>query len=83
MKAVVMREFGGPEVLRYEDVETPAVGPGDVLVEVRAVTVNRTLDMVVRENKYVRSPKLPHILGVDPSGVIVAVGADDGALAST
>ena len=76
MKAVVMRAFGGPEVLRYETVETPETGPHDVLVEVRAVTVNRTLDMVVRENNYVREPKLPHILGVDPSGVIVAVGAN-------
>ena len=76
MKAVVMREFGGPEVLKYEDVATPEVGPGDVLVEVRAVSVNRTLDLIVRENKYVRRPALPHILGVDPSGVIVAVGAN-------
>lgn len=74
MKAIVMHEFGGPEVLRYEEVTTPEVGPDDVLVEVRAVSVNRTLDMVVREKKYVRQPKLPHILGVDPSGVIVEVG---------
>lgn len=76
MKAVVMHEFGGPEVLKYEDIDTPQVGPHDVLVEVRAVSINRTLDLVVRENKYVRKPPLPHILGVDPSGVIVAVGAN-------
>jgi NADPH:quinone reductase len=76
MKAIVMHEFGGPEVLRYEEVETPEVSPDDVLVEVGAVSVNRTLDMVVREKKYVRVPPLPHILGVDPSGVIVAVGAN-------
>lgn len=76
MKAVVMHEFGSADVLKYEDVETPAVGPDDVLVEVRAVSVNRTLDIVVREKKYVRQPKLPHILGVDPSGVIAAVGAN-------
>ena len=74
MKAVVLHEFGGPEVLKYEDIETPALGPDDVLVEVHAVSVNRTLDLVVRQNKYVRTPPLPHILGVDPSGVIVAVG---------
>jgi NADPH:quinone reductase-like Zn-dependent oxidoreductase len=76
MKAVVMHEFGGPEVLKHEEIETPKAGPGDVLIEVRAVTVNRTLDMVVRENKYVRTPRLPHILGVDPSGVVVETGAD-------
>lgn len=76
MKAIVMHEFGGPEVLRFEDVEAPKVGPDDVLVEVHAVSVNRTLDLVVREKKYVRVPPLPHILGVDPSGVIAAAGAN-------
>jgi NADPH:quinone reductase-like Zn-dependent oxidoreductase len=76
MKAVVMRGFGGPEVLEYGDIATPEVGGDDVLVEVRAVSVNRTLDLVVRENKYVRQPPLPHILGVDPSGVIVKAGAN-------
>ena len=74
MKAVMMHEFGGPEVLKYEDVDTPEVGPDDVLVKVHAVSVNRTLDLVVRQNKYARTPPLPHILGVDPSGVIEAVG---------
>lgn len=74
MKAVVMKDYGGPEVLSYEDVETPEIGPDDVLVKVGAVSVNRTLDIVVREGKYARKPKLPHILGVDPSGEIVAVG---------
>lgn len=76
MKAVVMHEFGGPEVLKFENIATPEVGADDVLVEVRAVSINRTLDLVVRENKYVRKPALPHILGADPSGVIVSVGAN-------
>lgn len=76
MKAVVMHEFGGPEVLKYEDIGTPEPGPDDVLVEVRAVSINRTLDLIVRENRYVREPPLPHILGADPSGVIVRVGGD-------
>lgn len=76
MKAVMMHEFGGPEVLKYEDVATPEVGSDDVLVKVHAVSVNRTLDLVVRENKYARTPPLPHILGVDPSGVIEEVGAN-------
>lgn len=76
MKAIVMREFGGPEVLKYEDVDTPEIGADEILVEVHAVSVNRTLDMVVRDNKYVHAPKLPHILGVDPSGVVVAIGSN-------
>ena len=74
MKAAVIHEFGGPEVLKYEEVETPKVGPNDVLVKVHAVSVNRTLDLEVRANKYARTPPLPHVLGVDPSGVIEAVG---------
>ena len=74
MKAVVMHSFGGPEVLRYEDFPKPVPSPGEVLVEVHAVSVNRTLDLVVREGKYGAPIALPHILGVDPSGVIAAVG---------
>ncbi len=50
MKAIMMHEFGGPEVLKYQDLPTPEVGPDDVLVKVHAVSVNRTLDLVVREN---------------------------------
>jgi NADPH2:quinone reductase len=75
MKAVVFRAFGGPEVLRFEDVPTPAPGDGEVLLEVEAVSVNRTLDLVVRAGGYARPIKLPHVLGTDPSGTIVGLGA--------
>ena len=76
MKAVVIREFGPPEVMRLEEVPTPAPGPGEVLIRVRAVSVNRTLDLVVRTGEYAMPVKLPHVLGVDPSGVVEAVGPD-------
>src|SRR5256712_6384762 len=69
-----MREFGGPEVLRVEDVPRPTPGPGEVLVQVRAVSVNRTLDLRVRSGRYERGATLPHVLGADPSGVIAEVG---------
>src|SRR5205085_1128369 len=49
MKAVVIRRFGGPEVLEYLDWPEPTVGPSDVLIRVHAVTVGRTLDVEVRE----------------------------------
>jgi NADPH2:quinone reductase len=75
MKAVVLREFGGPNVLHVEDVETPVPAAGEVLVEVRSVSVNRTLDLVVRAGKYPSDIKLPLVLGVDPAGVVVAAGA--------
>jgi NADPH:quinone reductase len=74
MKAVVFSGFGGPEVLDYRDVETPKVGPDDVLIEVNAVSVNRTFDIYMREDKYAHTPDIPHVPGVDPSGVIVEVG---------
>ena len=74
MQAMVIREFGPPEVMRLEEVPTPVPGPGEVLIEVHAVSVNRTLDLIVRAGKYPRPIDLPHVLGVDPSGIVVAVG---------
>jgi len=74
MQAVVLREFGEPEVLRYEEAPTPIPGPGEVLVRVHAVSVNRTLDLKVRQDGGGYGVVLPLVLGVDPSGVVVAVG---------
>lgn len=74
MKAIVIREFGGPDVLRWEDVETPAPGPGEVVVEVHAVSVNRTLDLQVRQDGGNYGVTLPLVLGNDPSGVVAAAG---------
>lgn len=75
MKAIVMHAFGGPEVLSFEEMPDPLPGPGEVMIRVRAVSVNRTLDLVVREGRYSVPVALPHVLGVDPSGEIVALGA--------
>jgi NADPH:quinone reductase-like Zn-dependent oxidoreductase len=75
MKALVIREFGPPEVMRLEEVPTPVPEAGEVLIKVRAVSVNRTLDLVVRAGAYAVPIKLPHVLGVDPSGVVAAVGS--------
>jgi NADPH2:quinone reductase len=76
MRAIVLREFGPPEVLRLEpDFPDPVAGPGEVVLAVHAVSVNRTLDLAVRAGSYVAPIHLPHIPGVDPSGVVVAVGA--------
>src|SRR5438094_10034297 len=75
MKAMVMRECGPPEVMRLEEISTPSPGPGEVLIEVHAVSVNRTLDLAVRAGTYAAPVALPHVLGVDPSGVVAAVGA--------
>jgi NADPH:quinone reductase-like Zn-dependent oxidoreductase len=74
MKAVLIERFGGPEVMEYREVSTPQPQAGEVLVAVHAVTVNRTLDIHVRRDGDGRSPVLPLVLGVDPTGEIVAVG---------
>lgn len=75
---MVIREFGPPSVMRLEEVATPEPGPGEVLVAVHAVSVNRTLDLVVRAGRYARKVALPHVLGVDPTGIVAAVGAGVG-----
>jgi NADPH:quinone reductase len=76
MRAVLMRQFGPPEVLQVEHVPVPEPGPDEVLVQVHAVSVNRTLDVLVRRDGNNRGLQLPAVLGVDPSGVIVKVGAN-------
>jgi NADPH:quinone reductase-like Zn-dependent oxidoreductase len=71
MKAAVIHEFGGPEVLRYEDVPDPKLRKDQVLVRVKACALNH-LDLWVR--KGLPGVKLPHILGSDIVGEIVEVG---------
>src|SRR3984957_12560536 len=71
MKAVRIHEFGGPEVLRYEDVPDPKPRKDEVLVRVRACALNH-LDIWVR--KGLPGVNLPHILGSDIAGEIVDVG---------
>lgn len=75
MRAIVVREFGGPEVLEHLDWPTPRVGSSDVLIAVRAVTVGRTLDVEVRRRGADFAVTLPRILGSDPAGVVAAVGS--------
>ncbi len=71
MKAVRIHEFGGPEVLRYEDVSDPQPRKDQVLIRVKACALNH-LDVWVR--KGLPGVSLPHILGSDIAGEIVKVG---------
>src|SRR5438105_13255119 len=71
MKAVRIHEFGGPEVLHYEDIPDPKPRKDQVLIRVKACAMNH-LDIWVR--KGLPGVKLPHILGSDISGEIVEVG---------
>lgn len=71
MKAVRIHEFGGPEVLRYEDVPDPKPRKDQVLVRVKSVALNH-LDLWIRRG--LPNIKLPHINGSDVAGDIVEVG---------
>jgi NADPH:quinone reductase-like Zn-dependent oxidoreductase len=71
MKAIRLHEFGGPEVLRYEDVPDPVIRQDQVLVRVKACAMNH-LDLFVR--KGLPGVKLPHIPGSDIAGEVVQVG---------
>jgi NADPH:quinone reductase-like Zn-dependent oxidoreductase len=71
MKAVRIHEEGGPEVLRYEEVPDPVAGEGEVLVELRAASLNH-LDLWLR--KGLPSVPKPRILGADGAGVIAGTG---------
>jgi NADPH:quinone reductase-like Zn-dependent oxidoreductase len=71
MKAVRIHQFGGPEVLTYEDISDPPLRKDQVLVRVRACSLNH-LDLWVR--KGLPGVKLPHILGSDIAGEVVEVG---------
>ncbi|MBV8208004.1 MAG: zinc-binding dehydrogenase [Acidobacteria bacterium] len=71
MKAVRFHQFGGPEVLRYEDVPDPELRKDQVLVRIRACALNH-LDLWVR--KGLPGIRLPHINGSDIAGDVVAVG---------
>jgi zinc-binding alcohol dehydrogenase/oxidoreductase len=71
VKAVRIHEDGGPEVLRYEDVEDPTAGPGEVLVRLKAAALNH-LDIWIRQG--LPSVPKPRILGADGSGVVAGLG---------
>ena len=76
MKAVRIHEYGGPEVLRYEDAPRPEPGPGEVLIRVYAASVN-PVDWKVRAGyaKNMLKYKMPFIPGWDVSGVVETVGS--------
>ncbi|MBL8137561.1 MAG: NADPH:quinone reductase [Acidobacteria bacterium] len=73
MKAIRAHEFGGPEVLRYDDMPEPAPGPGQVRVRLHAAGVN-PFDTYMLTGTYAIKPPLPYSPGADGAGVVEAVG---------
>jgi NADPH2:quinone reductase len=74
MKAIRVHEFGGPEVLKLEEIPTPRPTEVQVLVHVRAVGVN-PYDTYMRAGTYAIKPQLPYTPGSDAAGTVEAVGS--------
>jgi NADPH:quinone reductase-like Zn-dependent oxidoreductase len=77
MRAILFDDFGGPEVLYLGEAPDPVAGPGEILVDIHAASVNAA-DSKVRAGPRAGEPvlDLPHILGRDFSGVVRSLGAD-------
>ncbi len=73
MKAIRVHEFGGPEVLKLEEVGIPKPSAGEVLVRIHAAGVN-PYDTYMRAGTYALKPPLPYTPGSDAAGVVEAVG---------
>lgn len=74
-RAVVFHETGGPDVLRIEEIEVPAPGPGQVRIRPKAVGINRA-DSMYRSGKYVETTLLPGRFGYEAAGIVESVGPD-------
>jgi NADPH2:quinone reductase len=75
MKAVLVHEFGDPEVMMLEDMPDPVPGPGQVVVKIKAAGVN-PLDTYIRAGNYHLKPELPYTPGTDAAGVVKLAGSD-------
>lgn len=77
MKAIQVTRSGGPEVLQLVDQPTPAPGPGQIVIEVKAAGINFA-DLIAREGHYPPAPPPPFVLGYEAAGVVSAVGEGAG-----
>jgi len=73
MKAITLRDFGGPEMMQYTDIDTPSPGDGQLLVRVHATSVNRP-DVIQRQGNYPPPPGDSAVLGLEVAGVVEAGG---------
>ena len=73
MKAIRIHQFGGPELMKLEEVPDPHPGPGEVVVEIKAAGVN-PVDTYIRSGAYAVKPNLPYTPGGDGAGTIESIG---------
>ncbi len=74
MRAIVVREFGGPDVMQIEEVPEPSPAAGQILIRVKAIGVN-PVDTYIRSGVYARKPVLPYTPHADIAGIVQQVGA--------
>src|SRR5687767_7079650 len=74
MKAVLCKQYGPPESLVVEELESPKAGPGEAVISVKAASVNFP-DVLIIQNKYQFKPPLPFSPGSELSGVVKEVGS--------
>ncbi len=81
MKAILIRDYGGPEALELAELPDPVPSPDEIVVEIHAASLN-PIDWKIRQGLLRRhfEVKFPHVLGRDFSGVVAAVGANVGDL---
>ncbi len=73
MKAITLRDFGGPEMMQFADVDTPTPGDSQILIETHATSVNRP-DVIQRQGNYPPPPGDSEILGLEVAGTVAALG---------
>lgn len=73
MKAAIIREFGKPQVFRYEEVPDPRPGAGEMIVKVAACGINR-YDLYLRAGTVFTDIAFPHVMGADVAGTVAALG---------
>ena len=72
-KIVRFHEFGGPQVLKVDNVEVPEPGANEVRISIEAIGLNRA-DALLRQNQYIETPELPSKLGYDCAATVEAIG---------
>jgi len=73
MKAITLRDFGGPEMMQYADIDTPTPGAGQLLIRVHASSVNRP-DVIQRQGNYPPPPGDSEVLGLEVAGIVESIG---------
>jgi putative PIG3 family NAD(P)H quinone oxidoreductase len=73
VRAITITEYGGPTVLRLAEVPDPRPGPGEVLIDVAATSVNRA-DLLQRQGRYAPPPGASEILGLECAGTVAELG---------